>query len=528
MVPAHSEGDSSHLDPHIKLLLLWCAHEGIKIDHRLRLVNKSFGMSFSSIQREILPNETVVIIPRNVVLSTRNCTLKDEIVKRMPTDWAYNHLNLAFVLYTEILLGCESRWHGYLQALPESGPDLPMFWNISSGSFYSEDGANACRWLQGTEFRALSPQLLTCMSVPQEAIERYYEEVVAPLCTISRARWSVTPTFKGFTRAYALVCSRAFVTDLYYGPCMVPIADAFNHHAQNHVQLAVEHSVCPQCGSIEACSHDQNYTQNPLFNVPSGDTGAAAEGTFDMVTTTYVAPMTEVFNTYGDTLSNAELLASYGFLLDQNDNDHLSCAITDSELLGSGPDSDALRALYQNMVPDLPPEALRLLEDSELVERNDRAPPFSINGEGKISYHLWLLLALQSLLQSLSSDSAHIPEPTTTEAIVARLPALAKTQIIMEALAEDKVMVDVDDPNLDEMAIRIPRLVIALCQRRRRRYFREGTHTLEELGLELDNVPEAWSRSRLALTLLIGERAILDSCEASWAELGALVDPAPL
>jgi N-lysine methyltransferase SETD6 len=43
-----------------------------------------------------------------------------------------------------------------------------------------------------------------------------------------------------------------------------------------------------------------------------------------MVANTVIPQSTEVFNTYGETLSNAELLTRYGFILDANENDRVT------------------------------------------------------------------------------------------------------------------------------------------------------------------------------------------------------------
>ena len=54
----------------------------------------------------------------------------------------------------------------------------------------------------------------------------------------------------------------------------------------------------------------------------SGEDGF--ENTCDMVTNESVPPFSEIFNTYGEHLSNAQLLVRYGFLLDDNENDTIS------------------------------------------------------------------------------------------------------------------------------------------------------------------------------------------------------------
>lgn len=48
------------------------------------------------------------------------------------------------------------------------------------------------------------------------------------------------------------------------------------------------------------------------------------ENTCEMMANASVPPFTEVFNTYGEYLTNAQLLVRYGFALDGNDNDIIS------------------------------------------------------------------------------------------------------------------------------------------------------------------------------------------------------------
>lgn len=48
------------------------------------------------------------------------------------------------------------------------------------------------------------------------------------------------------------------------------------------------------------------------------------EDTCDMMTNAPIPPYTQIFNTYGDFLSNAQLLVRYGFLLDGNERDFIS------------------------------------------------------------------------------------------------------------------------------------------------------------------------------------------------------------
>jgi SET domain-containing protein 6 len=57
---------------------------------------------------------------------------------------------------------------------------------------------------------------------------------------------------------------------------------------------------------------------------PAGADAADAENTCEMVVNAAITPGSEIFNTYGSKLTNAELLVRYGFMLGANDNDVLT------------------------------------------------------------------------------------------------------------------------------------------------------------------------------------------------------------
>jgi len=80
--------------------------------------------------------------------------------------------------------------------------------------------------------------------------------------------------------------------------------------------------VCPECGSLRECPHDDEYNSHPL----NSSAGVNHDLCYEMVSNTEILPGEEVFNAYGARLSNAELFLQYGFVLDPNDNDvvHLS------------------------------------------------------------------------------------------------------------------------------------------------------------------------------------------------------------
>ncbi|KAF8870889.1 hypothetical protein BD779DRAFT_508069 [Infundibulicybe gibba] len=114
---------------------------------------------------------------------------------------------------------------------------------------------------------------------------------------------------------------------------MVPIADAFNHTNDHHVHLEADYNVCLQCGSLYECPHDRD--EAPGNSCASLSSTSAVDLTterpdptddvcYDMVTNSIIPPFTEVFNTYGENMSNAQLLSRYGFIIDGNEHDYLA------------------------------------------------------------------------------------------------------------------------------------------------------------------------------------------------------------
>ena len=120
---------------------------------------------------------------------------------------------------------------------------------------------------------------------------------------------------------------------------------------------------------------------------------------YEMVSNTCIPPLTEVFNTYGDGLTNAQLLSQYGFVLDMNDNDRVSWTATEVlHIIAPGQytegDLEEFLTQLRQAVPLIPTKH-DLFKHSQLVYFNPLTiDEFCLNSEGKISHHLWTLLLL--------------------------------------------------------------------------------------------------------------------------------------
>ena len=161
---------------------------------------------------------------------------------------------------------------------------------------------------------------------------------------------------------------------------------------------------------------------------------ADPDNTCEMVANAHVAPGAEIFNTYGASLSNAELLVRYGFMLDANDNDVLTwtseeildaagAALSDPHLcpwegeIGHG----VCMEILPNWHYDKGWSDSELVVDSQL-EKNGNA--LYMTADGALSHELWVGIALASLQrQGVRVDVMHQRQ---------LLERMARTQIQLE------------------------------------------------------------------------------------------------
>ncbi|KAI0927737.1 hypothetical protein AcW2_003948 [Taiwanofungus camphoratus] len=408
----------------LSALLAWAEDVGIRIAPSITLEDDpSHGIAVFAHHAPIPPRTTLVTIPKTALLSARSCALSAHI-PLVPCGHGA-HLALALAVYTEILKGSASRWHAYLQSLPPSTVPIALFWGASdTGS--DDDSDQAKRWIAGTE---VENELHTESGLNAlDDARAYYASVVTPLL----ARLAIPSSLSGYLHAYSLVSSRAFLVDAYHGLSMVPIADAFNHTAENHVHLESDFDVCPTCGSLAECPHDRDDAL-PIASAsdqisPSSNQHPSplpppslppAPDTCDMVTNSPIPAHSEVFNTYGAHLTNAALLARYGFAVPGNPHDAVtwtwSCLLRDDDAAASRPaplPPCAFVETYTRLTRAWTRSLWSLAADaSTLVFRPDLdslpdpdsdsdpglVPVLRVNADAQVSVHLWLYAALRAV-----------------------------------------------------------------------------------------------------------------------------------
>lgn len=237
-------------------------------------------------------------------------------------------VGLALTIMFELQMKEKSPWFDYLESLPEFEP-LPLFWNEKQ-----------LETLKGT-------RVLTTLIKLMEDLKEDYESIVVPFIQenseiVDEAYFN----YDTYTKVTSWISSRAFDVDNFHGRSMVPLADLFNHHiTAENVHIECDDDVCPYCGSNGTCAHYDQLEdlddEEPLptdeifrdYEIPllldldepeksSSDKLKEKEDKDEEEMNDYMMEMRvvkaakkgeEVFNTYGENLSNDYLLTRYGY-----------------------------------------------------------------------------------------------------------------------------------------------------------------------------------------------------------------------
>lgn len=185
-----------------------------------------------------------------------------------------------------------------------------------------------------------------------------------------------------------------------------------------------------------------------------------------MVSNAEILPHEEVFNTYGENLSNAQLLVQYGFILDPNDNDTVNFDVND--IVRGPPLSKETWEIPRLDHTELSSHA-DLFTTSSLVFAHypsDSETRFYINSDGKISHHLWIfLIKLLCRNAPLAGPSVDLRGDRLREIITAQMN-------LEDTLQDDRSNYGSDGPDalrspLVPVLLEVARTVIRLCEMRK-------------------------------------------------------------
>ncbi|KAG6849399.1 hypothetical protein H0H93_008756 [Arthromyces matolae] len=384
------------------------------------------------------------------------------------------------------------------------------------------DGVDALQWLKGTE---ADRNLASASTIHLKDIDSYFDNVAGPLLR----RRSYNPNREGFYRAFSLVSSRAFLVDAYHGLSMVPIADATTMSISRSGSLSTpdqraftEFSVCSQCGSLYECPHDNTDAKDEALRLSQRsstrkpDPGTEFDSYYEMVLNAAVVPNEEIFNTYGETLSNAQLLNRYGFILDVNENDRISWTF-EEVIICFAPDCwpPFSQFQFEAVVYTVAREKItERISQCNLVfyPQDEDGSSLCLDVDGRISLQLWILLALPLCLQRFDGETHN-----QADYLAENLVALLNYQLFMEGTDDGHHVKSSDE---EAMFASLAHSTIGLCRARRAQL---GKTETADPNIILDDLPEAMQLTRKAMTLMIGEQSVLDSCISAW-EPYALID----
>lgn len=250
--------------------------DAVRVDARWDGVNKMYTLCIVS-TRHLHCFEKLLSIPKTVCLGAKTCSISKELV----AVGLGGGLALNFAIAQELALGPDSCWFDYLCILPSKGEQsLPMFWSKQER-----------KKLKGTS-------LYSHIIMDDQSFADDYEFGFKLLQKYINFK-SDRVNFELYKKAVSIAASRAFYIDEYFGECLIPWADLFNHSTHNmHVKV-----YCSKSSSRNTFDMDENEVL--IRSVQS------------------VRKYQELFNTFG-LQSNSSLLHKYGFCELSNKNGFVS------------------------------------------------------------------------------------------------------------------------------------------------------------------------------------------------------------
>lgn len=255
---------------------------------------------------------------------------------------------------------------------------------------------------------------------------------------------------------------------------------------------------------MEECSHDRDDDNDQSKAIAKSIAATArsevqfVNGSYEMVSNSAILPHSQVFNSYGETLTNAQLLVRYGFALDDNENDCITWEWSDlfasiNETSGRLSRNDVMQ-LYTQAIELWPSTnsgwthsglvySPQMVTASAAVVKNTRLDPEKIsnqvehsvlclNGDGKISHQLWLyctLLGHQKVIRATNSGVEAIMGQLRE---VARLLMKLDEEVFLDSshgVGQQRQLIGCPRTPILEVLSETVRTVLCLCRSRRAR-----------------------------------------------------------
>ncbi|WVQ70004.1 uncharacterized protein L199_008228 [Kwoniella botswanensis] len=511
--------------PSKEILKSWLDRQGIIRDDSLKIVDMEDGDGWRLISgREMDIGELICSIPKTSILSHRTSSLPP--LPPLPSsgschDSSMNSitlLHLSLCLLHEFRLGQSSPFYGYLQSLPRDIIGLPIFWDVSE--VCREDGKEAKKWLRGTgaerELRVREEQGLGLTNL--HSFYSHYSSHLPP--TTSHPEHS---PIQSFYHAFSLISTRAFMIDLYHLIALCPFADILNHHpTQPNTSLSSDDFVCHLCGSLKTCpEHDitnsQGIAYRLLYLIPR-DIQRIEDEPQDTIELRVERPIAkkgeEVWNSYGDGLSDAKLLVEWGFISEEYTGDGLVWDLEDLHLKGEGEVEEYWKKVDEAPIDPIDEDTEEGEDEEEriLCRRNEQNPRLlNLDQSGRISINIFSLLWLdQTRSRRNGSKECRAEDPGSLVQAIKQIESIWKISIDEEYTEYDTLLID--------DLVEVIQQVIDLLKKRIEKMYRCDLSEDALFKMRDDLSPED-KYLYMAMTLSINERVLINSTLNKWNDL---------
>ncbi|WWC89971.1 uncharacterized protein L201_004900 [Kwoniella dendrophila CBS 6074] len=341
--------------PSKEILQRWLDEQGIIRDEGLDIVDMEDGSGWRlDAGTNMKLGDLICSIPKTSILSHRTSSLPPlpfpvpsaaettiHLSDEEKSIGVNPILHLTLCLLHEFGLNKKSKFYGYLQSLPRVIIGLPIFWNIFE--IGGIDGEKGYKWLKGTECER-ELKLRENEGLGLSNLQKFYSNYASHLPPTSTH--SERSPIVAFYYCFSLISTRAFMIDLYHLIGLCPFADILNHSIGNgNTSLSSDDFVCHLCGSLKTCQehdivNDNNGIAYRLLHLDQKDIERIeSDEDDDTVELRLESPLrllqdnnekgikekekVEIFNSYGDNLSDSKLLVEWGFILDEFTGDGL-------------------------------------------------------------------------------------------------------------------------------------------------------------------------------------------------------------
>ncbi|WVQ71667.1 hypothetical protein IAR50_001207 [Cryptococcus sp. DSM 104548] len=490
--------------PNKQQLHEWLAANGGYMSPAAAIVDMEDGRGWKVVaQQDMLPEGLLLSVPKMSILSAKTTSLPVQSTQNIEAATPHSILILSFCILHELRMEEQSRFYGYLQSLPrDMAFALPLFWSLDEHS----DGQKALPWLKRTEAeREMAVKDMSGLGLAD--MQSTYAALAHHLPPTPNHP-NPSP-FSSFAHAYSLASSRAFLVDDYHGVALCPMADVLNHSSEPHTCLASDDFVCPLCGSLKACPHDDSFagTGAPrrLAHLTARERARLGQEVdcVEMALDKHVEEGEEVFNTYGP-VGDGKLLVEWGFLAGEYADPGLTWTLEEIANLSGSEAEDCLK--MSKKVSRLAPHLSNLDDEDTLLcsQSADTPHMFNLDQSGRLSINIFSVLWLRQ--SPVTECSAQIENKFVED--------VAILERSWSALSQDATLTANIPANLVSVAKAVQQLLT-----KRLSSMHRPTASLEQLFDLRDSLDKEHDRRQiLAITLAANEKSLLLMAIERWRE----------